>query len=236
MQSGPASKLGHRISSSPLLLLSEPPFPTVRYAVAVLAILCAADSLAAVTTYNDDTSFKAAVGATTTYGFDTFTLTEGPDIHGFYLPLDQQIPGLDFDNSRVNVGAFGGTFNSPPNVVQNSDYVNPIVINFLVPQMAVGLYNTSIVDAERVDIYDSNNTVIGSIDLDANAINFGGFVSTIPISKITVTPIAPTNGVIFIDDLVLAAIPEPSSTWLFAAGLAAILFRTGVGTKRTTSH
>lgn len=181
---------------------------------------------AAVVSYTSDIAFQAALGSYVIETFDSFTRTQGPDILGTYLPLDQQILGIDFDNARINLGAFGGTFRSPSNVVLNADLVNPIVISFAVPQFGAGLYNTSLVDAERFQIFDTSDNLLGSIDLGAQVINFGGFTSDVGIARIRVTPIAPTNGSIYIDDLTLAAaapVSEPSTVWLIALAASLLI-------------
>lgn len=137
----------------------------------------------------------------------------------FRRSIDQQIPGIDFDNARVNRGAFGGTFNSPPNVVLNADLTSPIVIKFDRPRRGVGLFNASIVDAERFEVFDANDTRLGTIDLPDQVINFSGFISDEGISKALITPIAPTNGSIYIDDLTVSAIPLPASFVLLGSAL-----------------
>lgn len=179
---------------------------------------------AAVTTFTDDALFKSSLGSFVVHGFDEFVLDEGPDVFGFSQALDQQIPGVDFDNARVNFGGFAGNSKSTPNVVLNADFVNPIEMNFSTPQFSIGLYNTSLVDAERFEIFDASNNLLGSIDLPSQVINFGGFLSDVGIIRATVTPITPTNGSIFIDDLILA-VPEPTSALLLASGLLAFAGR-----------
>ena len=61
---------------------------------------------AATILYTDSSTFKAALGMFTVYDFDNFVLNEGPDVYGFFKTLDLQIPGIDFDNARVNLGAW----------------------------------------------------------------------------------------------------------------------------------
>jgi hypothetical protein len=190
---------------------------------AIIALLAVSTTKAATTVFTDEDAFKAAIGVFTVHDFDSFELNEGPDIFGNFQTLDQQIPGIDFDNARVNIGAFGGTSNSSPNVVLNADFINPIVINFDQLQRGVGLFNTSIVDAERFEVFDTNDTLLGTIDLSDQVINFGGFISDEGISKAVITPIAPTNGSIFIDDLTVSAIPLPASFLLFGSGLLGLV-------------
>lgn len=190
---------------------------------AIIALLAVSTTKAATTVFTDEDAFKAAIGLFTVHDFDSFELNEGPDIFGNFQTLDQQIPGIDFDNARVNIGAFGGTSNSSPNVVLNADFINPIVINFDQLQRGVGLFNTSIVDAERFEVFDTNDTLLGTIDLSDQVINFGGFISDEGISKAVITPIAPTNGSIFIDDLTVSAIPLPASFLLFGSGLLGLV-------------
>jgi hypothetical protein len=190
---------------------------------AIIALLAVSTTKAATTVFTDEDAFKAAIGLFTVHDFDSFELNEGPDIFGNFQTLDQQIPGIDFDNARVNIGAFGGTSNSSPNVVLNADFISAIVINFDQLQRGVGLFNTSIVDAERFEVFDTNDTLLGTIDLPDQVINFGGFISDEGISKAVITPIAPTNGSIFIDDLTVSAIPLPASFLLFGSGLLGLV-------------
>ena len=66
-------------------------------------------------------------------------------------------------------------------------------------------------------IYDVNDNLLGSVDLAHTHITFGGFASDVGIAKGIVTPIYPTNGSIFIDDLLVSSnIPEPSSLILLS--------------------
>ena len=195
---------------------------TALFWVSLITILAVNITKASTTTFTDESAFKAAIGLFTVYDFDSFELNEGPDRLGNFQTLDQQIPGINFDNARVNLGAFGGTSNSPPNVVLNADFISPIVINFDQPQRGVGLFNTSLVDAERFEVFDTSDTLLGTIDLPDRIINFGGFVSDEGISKAEITPIAPTNGSIYIDDLTVSAIPLPASFILFGSALISL--------------
>jgi hypothetical protein len=123
----------------------------------------------------------------------------------------------------VTVGDQGGTSRSAPNVVLNKDVTNPIVINFTQARRGVGLFNTSLVDAETFEVFDVNDVLIGSLALSDSVINFGGFVSDELISKAVITPLAPTNGSIFIDDLMVSAVPIPPAFWLFGSGLLGMI-------------
>lgn len=198
-------------------------------AAILLAIGLGGQSQAAVISFTNDVAFQAALGSFVVHDFDSFTLNQGPDGLGSFQTLNQQIPGIDFDNARVNLGAFGGTFHSARNVVLNADFINPIIITFTTPQFAVGLYNSSIVDAERFDIFDASNNLLGSLNLPSQVVNFGGFLSDIAIARAVVTPIAPTNGSIYIDDLTLRApptpntVPEPGSLALLGLGIVGMI-------------
>ena len=189
----------------------------------VLLGVLALPAHALTTTYVDETAFKNALSSFTQHDFDGFALTEGPkDGFGFFLTLDQQIPGLDFDNARVNLGCCGGGSNSAPNVVLNDDLLGPIVITFGTLQRGVGLFNTSLVDAERFEAFDENDVLLGTIDLPHVVVNFGGFVSTEGIAKVVITPLAPTNGSIYIDDLIVSAIPLPGAALLLGPALVVL--------------
>ena len=198
----------------------------------IFLLLTVGTTKAATITYTDEAAFKSTLGSFTEYDFDNFVLNEGPDVFGSFQTLDQQIQGIDFDNARVNLGAFGGTSNSSPNVVLNADFTSPIIINFDLLQSGVGLFNTSIVDAERFEVFDSADNLLGSVDLSANIINFGGFISDDGIAKAVITPISPTNGSIYIDDLIISdvsAIPLPAAVWLFGTALIGLV---GFGKRR----
>ena len=180
---------------------------------------------AAITIYTDEPTFKTDLGAATTHTFDSGF----PDVSTFPpfgTPLDLQLPGLDFDNAVVRVGNFGGTFQSASNVVMNEDIINPIVITFLTPVKGVGLFNTSLVDRERLSVFDATDTLLASIDLAEATVNFGGFISdSANISRVRVTPIQPTNGSIYIDTLTVAApVPLPGTTGLFGVALGALAY------------
>lgn len=171
------------------------------------------------TVYTDETAFKAALSSFVTYDFDSFTLDDGTIYGKAYKILDKQIPGIDFDNAIVMADGLGGSYRSFPNVVLNHDLVNPIVLTFDTPVFAVGLFNTSVVDAERFDIFDAGNNLLASVSLPDNTVNFGGFTSDVGIAKGIVTPIAPTNGSIYIDDLTVGVpIPAPGAILLGSIG------------------
>jgi len=193
----------------------------------VIAVCFAASSgqvLADVTTYTDEAAFKSALTVFTTYDFDSFVLDDG-FIFGAtpYKDLDLQIAGIDFDNSIVMPDGNGGGVKSLPNVVLNKDMTNPIVFTFSTPVAAVGLNNTSLVDAETFEIFDSADNLLASVYLPDAIINFGGFTSTVGIAKGVVTPAEPTNGSIYIDDLTVGApIPVPSAALLGAMGLGMV--------------
>lgn len=198
----------------------------LRMTLGLLLLSVTSLATAAIQTFTDHTAFTNSLGSVEVYGFDAFQRTDGMLGGVGFDFLDQDIPGLDFDNSIVYFGGQGGTSNSAPNVILNEDLVNPIVIRFDTPRHGVGLFNTSLVDAERFEVYDIDDNLLGAIDLPAAIINFGGFISDTPIARAVVLPLAPTNGSIYIDDLTISAIPLPAAFWLFAPTFAALsLFR-----------
>jgi len=190
--------------------------------VAIAFLVCLGSAHAAPIVYTDEALFKADLTSFVTHDFDSFLGLGG--VAG--TPLDTEIPGLDFDNAVVSLGDSGGTFNSPPNVVLNADvnFGGPIVIHLTTPAFAVGLFNTSLVDRERFDIYDGANNLIGSMELPEAIVNFGGFISDVPIARAEIVGIAPTNGSIYIDDLTIGnpvtanPIPEPGTLALLGLG------------------
>ncbi|GAX59379.1 outer membrane protein HofH [Candidatus Scalindua japonica] len=175
-----------------------------------------------ITTYTNETVFKNALSSFTTHNFDSFTLNDGTLFGQPYENLDQQISGIDFDNAVVFPGGSGGTSNSAPNVVLNADLSldSPIVFTFDTPVLAVGLFNTSLVDRERFDIFDESDNLLASIELPDLVVNFGGFISNVGIARGEVVGINPTNGSIYIDDLTVGptanVVPEPSAKILFS--------------------
>lgn len=190
----------------------------------VAVMLANQQNVTAAQIFTDESAFKSSLSSFTTYNFDSFDSGSG---FGQGTILDKQIPGLDFDNAVINLGAFGGTFRSPSNVIlnQNTAGGNPIVINFLNPVFGVGLFNTSLVDRERFDIFDVNDNLLGSIELPESIVNFGGFITDVPIARAEIVGIYPTNGSIYIDDLTVVAssVPEPSSMLgLLAIGITGI--------------
>jgi hypothetical protein len=128
-----------------------------------------------------------------------------------------------FENSVVTVGDQNGTSRSAPNVVLNKDLTSPIVINFTQARRGVGLFNTSLLDAETLEVFDASDVLLDSLALSSGVINFGGFVSDELIAKAVITPLAPTNGSIFIDDLMVSAVPIPPALWLFGSGLLGLI-------------
>ena len=195
-------------------------------ALLMLPLLCSGipSHAATVTQFTDEGAFKAALSSYTTHNFDSFVLDDGTLFGQPFKVLDQQIPGIDFDNSIVYPDGSGGTFRSPPNVVLNHDLVSPIVFTFTTPVTAVGLFNTSLVDAERFEIYDSGDNLLASINLPDVVVNFGGFISDVGISKGVVVPILPTNGSIYIDDLTVgSSVPVPGSILLLGSGLIGLV-------------
>ena len=177
---------------------------------------------AALNTYTDEAAFKAALTVFTTYDFDSIVLDDG-FIWGStpFKTLDTQITGIDFDNAIVMPDGHGGGVKSLPNVVLNTDLVSPIVFTFSTPVVAVGLNNTSLVDAETFEIFDTADNLLASIYLPDKIINFGGFTSSVGIAKGVVTPAVPTNGSIYIDDLTVGApVPVPAAVLLGILGLS----------------
>ncbi|BBM85757.1 PEP-CTERM sorting domain-containing protein [Candidatus Uabimicrobium amorphum] len=172
---------------------------------------------AATISFTDQATFLSNLNSFETHNFDNFAAN--PFNSG--SPLTNEIPGITFENARVTIGGNGGTSQSPPNVLVNADLVNPIVINFDNAVNGVGLFNTSLGDAERFEVFDAQNNLLGSLDLPDQVINFGGFISDEGIKRAVITPIAPTNGSIFIDTLTVSTtVPEPSTYITMLFGLA----------------
>ena len=195
-------------------------FVAIALMLSMVCALAVSTHAAAITTFTDESDFKASLSSFNTYDFDSFN-NGGAWLAG--EDLIDQISGIHFDNAIINEGAYGGTSQSSPNVVLNKDIVNPIVFTFDTPVFAVGLFNTSIGDAERFEIYDTDETLLASINLPHNYVNFGGFISDVRIAKGVVVPIAPTNGSIYIDDLTIGTpVPIPGAIWLFGCGLIGI--------------
>lgn len=182
---------------------------------------------ASVMTFTDESAFKAGLKTSATFDFDSFN-GGSPTVVLTGDVLDKQIVGLDFDNAVVSLGQFGGTFRSGPNVVLNGNLVSPIVIRFSVPVQGVGLFNTSLADAERLEVFDAQDNLLGSVDLPDKVVTFGGvIVSDGVIAKAMVMGVPPTNGSIFIDDLTIGVVPEPGTAAVL--GLAGVMGLWGRG-------
>ena len=101
----------------------------------------------------------------------------------------------------------------------------PITFVFDAPVDGVGFYNPSIVDRERVTLFDENDVELFTGELSENSVNFLGFLSDIPIASGSVVGIAPTNGTIFIDTFTFGIVPEPTSLTVLAVGCMAMVCR-----------
>ncbi len=173
--------------------------------------------------FTNEAIFLSNLNSFVTHNFDSF---DPGVVFSDGTVLTNQIAGMSFENSHVTLGDNGGTSESPSNVVLNSDLVSPIIITFDNAVRGVGLFNTSLVDAERFDVFDAQNNLLGSLNLPSSVVNFGGFISDEGIKKVVITPITPTNGSIFIDTLTVSStsVPEPSTYFLLLSALAIGLF------------
>jgi hypothetical protein len=146
--------------------------------------------------FTDHAAFQASLGNISIQDFDGFA-------HGTVMPAT--LPGLRFLGRRPSIYGeqtfpSGGAWHTAPNVLFNSP-PDPITIVFEPPVHGAGFFNTSIADRERLDLCACDGSPLFTGELAQGAVNFLGFVSARPIAFLRVTPIAPTNGTIFIDTL-----------------------------------
>ncbi|WP_432453388.1 PEP-CTERM sorting domain-containing protein [Agarivorans sp. QJM3NY_29] len=162
-------------------------------------------------TFTSESHFTSQLVDYDLYNFDDFQVN---------TLISTEVEGITFANAIVYPGCCGGTSKSGANVLLNKDFVNPIQINFDSLVFSIGLSNTSLADAEQLSIYDSNDLLLESIYLRSGVVNFGGFISNVGISRVEIKPAAPTNGTIYIDDLIVGhsgttSVPEPPTIILF---------------------
>jgi hypothetical protein len=198
------------------------------------ALLCvvSAPAVATVVTYTDETAWRAAVGTYTLENFDGFT--GGAQV--------SSLPSLGLSLDKL------GAYNTYPAIYDNqcgADLKSGVnmLINFGYPCdlnlkgdlvfrplagsniLAMGYWNTGGNDRTKLEFFDANGTVMGSIIADYG-LRFVGIVSTVAPSWIRIREDG-GNQIFSIDDLQVAGqiaggssgVPEPQTLALMLAGL-----------------
>ena len=203
----------------------------MKYLLSALAIalsVISAPALASVVTYTDEGAWRTAAGSYALENFDGFT--GGDQVST--LPL----LGLSLDK----LGAYdaypaiydnrcGADIKSAPNMLINFGYpcqftpVGDLVFRPLPGSeiLAMAYWNTGGGDRTRLEFFDTNGTVMGSIIADGG-LSFVGLVSTVAPSWMRISEYS-GNTIFSIDDLQVGgrvqAIPEPQTLALLLGGL-----------------
>lgn len=175
-------------------------------------VVLLADPSSAAQTFTSEAAFLAALGGTpTVHDYDALA-------HN--LTLTTQLTGVSYQSTvrawNAATQGGGGTYHTAVMVGFN---FGSAAMDFLMtpPVDGVGLYNTSIHDAERVTFYDAANNQLFQADLPSASVNFRGYIGDVKIARVTVIGIPPTNGTIFIDTLTFGdlgqATPTRRSSW-----------------------
>lgn len=171
----------------------------------VLGLLIQIPHANATTVFTTESAFLGALtGGYTTIDFDDKSHLDF--IFDEYPGVDFSGTGRAYDEQSL---PSGGAFNSAPNVLLNVG-IQPIEFTFDSPVDGVGLYNTSIADAERMRLFDADGNTLFDGGLPASVVSFLGFVSDVPILSGEVVPAFPTNGTIFIDDFSFGTVDATS--------------------------
>jgi hypothetical protein len=209
--------------------LMQPRF-TLRPVVVAAALFAAGAAQASVDVYSDEASFLAAIS---NYATDTF---------------EDLIPGMAYDGPLVrSAGSVGYTVSTTPNspilygagdgsdAWLSSNIAGDFVIfeGFSQPIYAIGayafgsdisgLFQAKGLTAARVTTGEGTTT---DFTFRAGIDNYFGFVSSTPITMFEIKTFYGQNNITWptIDDLTVAAVPEPGTYALLLAGLAAVGF------------
>lgn len=135
-----------------------------------------------------------------------------------------------------------GTFAPLPVIVSNSPVTSPRwVANFgsgrpafspwvIRPEAGFSIYAfgqaNSQGDFVRIEAFDAQGNLVGSVDAPALSHAFAGFVSLVPVERVMVTPLGNFDGLNGMDNVQIsttAPIPEASALSLLAVGACALV-------------
>lgn len=198
------------------------------------ALLCgvSAPALASVVTYTDESAWRTAAGTYVLENFDSFTAgTQVSTLPSLGLSLDKlgaynAYPAIYTQNCGGDVQSGVNTlinFGYPCDLDLKGDLVfRPLSGSNI---LAMGYWNTGGNDRTKLEFFDANGTVMGSIIADYG-LRFVGIVSTVAPSWIRIREDG-GNQIFSIDDLQVAGqiaggssgVPEPKTFALMLAGL-----------------
>lgn len=194
---------------------------------AVLFVV-SAPALASVVTYTDESAWRAAAGTYTLENFDGFTAgAQVSTLPSLGLSLDKL--GAYNAYPAIYDNACGADIKSAPNMLINFGYpcsftpVGDLVFRPLrgVDILAMAYWNTGGGDRTRLEFFDGNGNVMGSI-IANGGLSFVGIVSTVAPSWMRISEYS-GNTIFSIDDLQVAgrisSVPEPQTLALMLAGL-----------------
>jgi hypothetical protein len=183
-------------------------------------------SSASAAIFNDKTTFEAAASIAGNLALETFDSFTGPILQLSSLGITFNPMNAGIQPHSILVNCPGPTFSSPNALVNNNACSFPgrgsIVFQPMNPSngiVGVGFFNTGGDDTLQLSAFDASNnlieqaTVSGS-NLNPNSFKFLGIVTSIPASRIEISPVG-GNGLFSIDNLQVAtksiqSVPEPS--------------------------
>lgn len=198
--------------------------------LALAALLAAGAAQATVDQYSDEASFLAAIGASATDTFDDLS----PGV-GYTGPLVRSAGDVSYTvstapNSPILYGA-GDANDAWLSSNNRKDFI--IFEGFSQPVYAIGayafgsdvngLFKDGGVTAARITTAEGQTV---SFTVGADVDNYFGFVSTSAITMFEIRTFSLSNNGTWptVDDLTVAAVPEPGTYAMLLAGLAAVGF------------